>query len=194
MGHFIRRLTKESSLIEPQHVDSGQNHADRREDSLDPGTRFFIARGQHRDHKHFGQVRSRIRNAAIIRDLQRMPALVQKPDQHEQCARRDAVVQHLVNRPVKADLRKREDPEHDESQMAHRRVSHQLFHIGLYHRHQRAINDADNRQRHNPHRAIPSRRREHRNRKPQNSIGTHLQHYGREHHGTGGGRLHVRIW
>ena len=40
---------------------------------------------------------------------------------------------------------------------------------------------------------LRARRREHRHAEAQQSVGAHLQHHGRQHHGTGGGRLHVRI-
>ena len=47
------------------------------------------------------------------------------------------------DRAIESDLRKREDSQDDEAQVAHRRVSHQLLHIGLHHGHQRAVQNSD---------------------------------------------------
>ncbi len=79
-----------------------------------------------------------------------MAALVEKAYQDEQSAGRDAVVEHLVHRAVEALLRKGEDAQHDKPEMADRRIRHQLFHVGLNHRDQRAIDDSDDRERDDP--------------------------------------------
>ena len=50
---------------------------------------------------------------------ERVIALVEKPDQDEQSAGRNPVVQHLVNCAVEARLREGEDSEHDKSEVAH---------------------------------------------------------------------------
>ncbi len=42
------------------------------------------------------------RDAAVIGDFERMAALVQEADQHEERAGGDAVIQHLVDRAVQA--------------------------------------------------------------------------------------------
>ena len=59
----------------------------------------------------------------------------------------DAVVQHLVDRALHALHVQRADAEHDEAEVADARVGHQLLHVGLHHRHQRAVDDADDGQR-----------------------------------------------
>ena len=44
------------------------------------------------------------RDPAVIGDLERMPALIEQADDDEQRARRNAVVQHLVDRAIQARL------------------------------------------------------------------------------------------
>ncbi len=91
--------------------------------------------------------RSGRRHAAVGRDFERMPPLIEEADQDEQRAGGDAVGQHLVHRAIESLLRERKNSKHDETQVAHRGIRHQLLHIGLHHRHQRAVDDADDGQR-----------------------------------------------
>ena len=122
-----------------------------------------------------------------------MPALVEQADEDEQRTGRDAMIQHLVNRAIETQLREAEDAENDEAQVAHRRIRHQLLHIGLHHGHERAIDDADNRQHDDPGGARARRLRKHRQAIAHQAVRSHFQHDGREHDGAGGGRLNVRV-
>ena len=132
-------------------------------------------------------------DAAKVGDLERMAALVKEADQDEERAGGDAMVQHLVDRAVEALLREGEDSEHDKSKVAHRRIRHQLLHVGLHHRDQRAINDADDGQRDDPAGALLRGAGKHRDTKAQQPVGAHFQHDGRQHDRAGCGRLDVRI-
>ncbi len=68
------------------------------------------------------------------------------PTMHEEPACGDPVVEHLVERALHALHVHRAQPEHDEAQVAHARVGHQLLHVRLDHRDERAVDDADDRQ------------------------------------------------
>ena len=61
--------------------------------------------GQRGDQKHDGKPRREGRDAAVIRDFERMPAFIQQADEQEQRAGGDAVIQHLVDRAIEAQLR-----------------------------------------------------------------------------------------
>ena len=122
-----------------------------------------------------------------------MAPLVKQPHEHEQGARGNAVAQHLVDRAIQAHLCKREDPQDDKAEVAHRRVRHQLLHVGLHHGHQRAVNDPDDRQHHDPGRAGSRRGGKQRQAEVQESVGAHLQHHGSQHHGARHGGFHVRV-
>jgi hypothetical protein len=80
------------------------------------------------------------------------------PEQHEERAGGDAVVEHLVDRAVDAGLGEAEDAEHDEAEVADRRIRDQLLHVRLHHRDQRAVDDADDGERDDP-RGVAARAR-----------------------------------
>ena len=101
--------------------------------------------------------------------------------------------QHLVHRAIEPLLREAEDSEHDETQVAHRGICHQLLHVGLHHRNQRAVEDADNGQDHDPSGAVARRVRKHRHAKTQQPVGAHFQHYGRQHYRARGRSFDVRV-
>ena len=93
-----------------------------------------------------------IRNAATSRgmtafepaelgDQARVAAVREHADDHEERAGADAVVQHLVDRALQPSSR--EQAEHDEPEVADARVRDQLLHVGLDHRDERAVDDAD---------------------------------------------------
>ena len=94
------------------------------------------------DQKHNREIRRGRRDAAVGGDFERMTPLIQIADQHEQRAGGDAVIQHLIHRAVEPLLREGKNAEHDESQVAHRGIRHQLLHVGLHQGDQRSVNDA----------------------------------------------------
>ena len=114
--------------------------------------------GERGDQEHDRQIRRGRRHAAVGRDFERMAALIQIADQHEQRAGRDAVIQHLIHRAVEPLLRERKDSEHHESQVAHRGIRHQLLHVGLHHRDQRSVDDAGDGECRDPGRGLRARR------------------------------------
>jgi hypothetical protein len=85
------------------------------------------------------------------------------------------------------------EAEHDESQVAHRRICDQLLHVRLHHRDERAVDDADHGEQAEPGGEVERRRGEQREREPQQAVGPHLQQHAGEDHGSRGGRLDVRV-
>jgi hypothetical protein len=61
-----------------------------------------------------------------------MAALVQDADQEEERTRRDAVVDHLEKASRKALGVQSEHAEHDEAQVAHGGIGHELLHVRLH--------------------------------------------------------------
>src|SRR5438552_18323452 len=134
MYQILGRLTKESALVQPQHVTGRQNHANRRKDSpLEIGYGRGLEHqvlanevvehgeadtGKHSDHEYGGKPRRRSGNTAVRRNLQRVTSLVQEPDQNEERARRDAVIQHLIDRAIEPVLSEGENPKNDETEVA----------------------------------------------------------------------------
>jgi len=75
---------------------------------------------------------------------------MQDSRQHEEPAGGYAMGQHDEHGAVQPHLRKAEDAEHDESEVADRRIGDQLLHVGLHHGDQRAVDDADQGESHDP--------------------------------------------
>ena len=67
------------------------------------------------------------------------------PTRQNSAAGADAVRQHLVGRALHALHVHRRDAEDHEAHVADRRIRHQLLHVGLHHRDQRAVDDGDHR-------------------------------------------------
>ena len=85
-------------------------------------------REQRREHRHDA------RDAAVRLDQARVAALVDHADEEEQRARRDAVVDHHHQRALHALHGEREDAEHHEAEVAHRRVGDELLEVRLHQR------------------------------------------------------------
>ena len=85
---------------------------------------------------------------AELGDQPRVPAVRQHADDEEQAAGADAVVRASGRRrPARPARSWRADAEHDEAQVADARIRHELLHVRLHHRDERAVDDADHRQR-----------------------------------------------
>ena len=159
LRNLVAGFAVEDALVHPQHVAGGEDHADGGPDG--PGEVDQSGSLQHQelaheivehgqpdagqgsDQKGCGKPGRGRGHAAVIGDLERMAALIEQADQGEQGAGGNAVVQHLVNGTVEALLGEGEDSQHHEAEMADRGIRHQLFHVGLHHGHQRAVDDAD---------------------------------------------------
>ena len=122
-----------------------------------------------------------------------MAAFVKNSRQHEEATGRDSMSQHHKHRSVQTRLRKAEYSQHHKSQMADRRVGDQLLQIGLNHGDQRAINNANQRQRHDPRRIVAGLFGEQAEIKAQHSVRTHLQQHAGQQHGPGSGSLNVCV-
>src|SRR5881628_4123468 len=75
-----------------------------------------------------------------------MAAVIDDPNEQEEGPRRNSVIQHLVDRAFQSLYGKAEDAQNDESQMADRRVRHELLHVGLNHCDKSAIDDSHDRE------------------------------------------------
>ena len=87
--------------------------------------------------------RHRARESAEISDHARMASLINHPDDEKERARRNAVIEHLIKRALHPLFGEREQSEHDESHVTDRRIGHEPLHVGLHHRDERAVDDAD---------------------------------------------------
>ena len=143
--------------------------------------------------KRRDQPRHHLLQAAELADQPRVPAVRQHADDEEEPAGADAVVEHLVDRALHALHVHRGDAEHDEAEMAHARVGDQLLHVRLHHRHQRAVDDADDRQHGEIRREVGGGDRKQRKREPHQAVGAHLQQHAGEDHRAGGRRFDVRV-
>ena len=130
---------------------------------------------------------------AELGDFARVAAQIDHPDQQEQPAGGNSVVQHLVNRALHPLRVEREDAEHHEAQMADRRVGDQPLQVRLHHRDQRAVDDSDHRQRQEQRRRLDRDLRKERDRETQEAVGPHLQHHAGQDHRARGGRLGMRV-
>ena len=101
-----------------------------------------MTRGNKQEEGH--QHGHRRGEAAKLLDFVGVAPVVEHPDTEEKRASGDAVIQHLVDRALNRDGVERKNAEYDETQVAHGRVSHEAFQIGLYGGHKRAVDDADN--------------------------------------------------
>ncbi len=75
-----------------------------------------------------------------------MASLVKDADQQEEGAGAQAVVDHLQHGAADGLGGQGEDAEHDEAHVGHAGVGHQALDVLLGQRHQRAVDDADQRQ------------------------------------------------
>ena len=94
--------------------------------------------GEHRREHRYDA-----RDAPIRRDLARVPTLVDHADEKKQGTCRNSMIDHDHQRPLHTLHGQREDTEHDEPEVTHRRVGHELLEVRLHHRHERAIHDSD---------------------------------------------------
>ena len=207
---LVRHGTVVHPLEHPEHVGRRQDDAGRRErrEARIPAERAEqdqeladepvqprqSDRRQGEDQERRHQVRRHVLQPAVLRDLPRVPAVRQHADDEEEAAGADAVAEHLVDGAGHALRVHRGDPEHHEAEMADARVGHQLLHVRLHHRDERAVDDADDGEHGERRREVGRGLREQRERKPHEAIGAHFQHHAGQNHGPRGRRLDVRVW
>src|SRR5208282_2290242 len=83
--------------------------------------------------------------------------------------------------------------EDDESKVTDRGVGDQLLHIRLHQRNQRAVDDADQRQYHDPGRVAVRLLGKEADVEAQQAVCAHLQQHTSQEHRSSGGRFHVRV-
>src|SRR5215469_13271434 len=195
---FMRNLAEENALVRPQEVAGGENHARGTPGSPLPvnlvGAEKYeelaneavhqrqSERGQHREQEKRRVFWHGCCQAAKLDDFEGVPSLVKHADQKKQRPGRNSVRQHYVHRALHADQREGEDAEHGESHVAHGRVRHQSLEIWLNHGHERAVNDADNRQCGDVGRRSVRRVGEERQTETHDAIGTGFQKDARKVH------------
>jgi hypothetical protein len=210
---LVRDLPEEDPLDEEEHVDRAEDHAgrgDRREDPgvlhprqpgagedeelADEAVRAGEAdRGERHDHEDRGDHRDLLGEAAVLRHEPGVPALVEDADEEEEGARRDAVVQHLVDAAGEPLRRDREEAEHHEAEVRDGRVGDEPLHVALHERHQGAVHDPDHRHDREEGPVLEGRLGEERHRVAEEAEGAHLEEHAGEDDRPGGGRLGVGV-
>ncbi len=188
-----------------QQVDRGEHDAEggdpcRPEKSALPGAdedheladeaveRRQADRGQGGEDEHDGEPGDRLRETAELLELLGVAAVIEHPDEQEEGAGRETVVDHLEQGALPGDLVEGEEAEHDESEVGDRGVGDQLLHVDLGPGDQRAVDDADQRQADDPGRELGRGLREERDREAQEAVGAELeQDAGQDHRAAGGG-------
>ena len=213
IGHrrvrFIRDLAVVDALEHPEHVGRRENDAgggerrhprigaERAEQDQELADEAVEAgqsdRRQRDEEKGRDEVRHHALEAAVLRDEARVAPVRQHPDDQEEPAGADAVVQHLIHGALHPLRVHRRDAEDDESKMADARVRDELLHVGLHHRDERAVDDADDRQQRQPRRERRGGRGKERKREADEPVGAHLQQHARQNHRARGRRLDVRV-
>ena len=100
---------------------------------------------------------------------------------------------HLEQRAVDALARHGEDAHGDEAHMGDGGIGDELLHVLLHQRHQRGVDDGDDREREDKRCEMIGRHREHRQREAQETVAAHLQQDRGEDDRAGGRRLDMRV-
>ena len=149
-------------LVGPEQVDGGEDDRDRREGAEPPihGERpqdhqeladevvepRQADRGDDREQEGPGEPRHDDGEAAHLAEVTRVRSLVDHPDQQEQRAGRQSVVDHLQDAARHALVVNAKMPEDDEPQVRDGGVRDQAFDVRLDQRHHGAVDDPDHRQ------------------------------------------------
>ena len=169
--HVVRDFAEEHPLIHPQQVASAPDHSRCTQDAVHSSClkrpaqyqKFAdetIKQGKSDGRQHHEQKERRVdwhrrSQTTKLTNFIGMPPLVNDPCQHEEGAGRDTVSQHHELRAIQTGCGEAEYTEDDEPKVADRRISDQLFHIGLNHGHECAVDDADQCQNHDPWSVVP---------------------------------------
>src|ERR1019366_7604545 len=103
------------------------------------------------------------------------------------------MAEHLVDRAFHAQRVEYEYPQHTESHMRNRGISHELFQVRLHHGHEVAVNNSDEGERTNDRSKLPRRVREKRLAETQHAVSSHLKEDSGQENGACRGRLNVRV-
>ena len=122
-----------------------------------------------------------------------MQTVINNADAEEERARDDTVRQHLEDSALHALNVGGEDTHRDVTHVGNRRVGNQLLDVVLHHRHQRGVDDGENRQRKDERCEIVRRQREHRQREADETVTAELQHDASQNDRTCGRGLNVGI-
>ena len=185
--HDAGRGERRQARVPAERAEQNQELAD------EPVQSGQADRRQRDDQERGDQVRHDLLQAAVLRDQPRVPPVRQHADDEEEAAGADAVVEHLVDGALHALHVHRGDAEHDEPEMADARIGDELLHVRLHHRHERAVDDADDREHRQVGREERRGQRKQRKREAHQPVRAHLQQHAGENDRAGGRRLDVRV-
>jgi len=199
-------------LVQPQHVDRAEHdarggehgpvlvgHTEGTDEDREftnepvPGDYRHADRRQHHDHEEHGEHGHHTPQAAELRNLTRVPALVNHPYEQEQCTRGQPMVDHLQHAAGQPLCIEREDADHRKPEMTDRRIRNELLPVRLDQRDHRTVDHPDDRQPQRPREEFLRRIGKHRQAEPEEPVGPHLEQHPRQNHRSGGGRLDVRV-
>ena len=98
------------------------------------------------DHHDRGEDRPALRHPAELGELIRAGALDHHAGEQEHRGRDEAVADGVEHRAVEPEVVGREDPEHDQPHLRHRRVGDDAADVRLAEREQRAVDEAERRE------------------------------------------------
>ena len=155
-------------------------------------------RAEGEEEQEPGGDRERLGERAHVGDEPRVRALVDEPDHEEQGAREEAVAEHDEDRALHAGgvAHQRdagEDAGRDEAHVAHAGVGDQLLEVLLLERHERAVDDRDHGEAHDPRDERDGGVREERQAEAQHAVAAHLEQDAGQDDGAGRRRLDVRV-
>jgi len=194
----VGHLPEHDAAVHVQQVAGGEDHHERRDPGGDgtegerPDERQELpdeagqagqpARCEDEEPEDRGPDRHPRREAPHLRDRSIMGSLVDHADEQEQATRDEAVVDHLEDRALDALLGEYEQAERDKAHVADRRERDQALEVGLDERHDRAVDDGDQRQDDDDRRERVGRVREKRHREPDEAVGPEFeQDRGQDH-------------
>ena len=156
---LVRDLAVEHALHHPEDVGGGQDHAEgghrhhrlsngqepmRIRNSptkpLKPGTAIEDRQTSRNSAENQGMTVLSPPNSAMSAGV---APVVEHAHHEEEGARRDAVVQHLVDGAHHRRRGEGGDAEHDEAEVGDRRIGHELLQVGLHEGDEGAVDDAD---------------------------------------------------
>ncbi len=169
---------------------AAQQHLELADEAVEPGQ---ADGGERREEEEERKHRHDSGDAPVIGDLARVAPLVDHPDEQEERPRREAVVHHLDHAALQTLRGERERPEHDEPEVADRRVGDQPLHVGLHDGHGGAVDDADHGERDQPGRKPHRGLREEGEVEAKEAVRPQLQQDAGQQHGARRRRLGVGV-
>mmetsp|Transcript_18462 Transcript_18462/g.30080 ORF Transcript_18462/g.30080 Transcript_18462/m.30080 type:complete len:613 (-) Transcript_18462:8250-10088(-) len=206
---FLDQVAHHDPAVQPQRIGRRENHTGRghcrdpcvhlehrhqcQEFTHKPGgsRQAHIGHGEQHKDKRIG--RHPVYQTAIGVDIPRVHPVIDHAHTKEERARNKPVREHLENRPINPLLVRRKNTHGHKTHMSHGRIGNQLFHVFLHQRHQRGVDNRNRRHPQHQRRQNLGAHREHRDRKTQEAIATHLQQDRRQNHGPRRRGLNVRV-